>query len=98
MISQLVEKIRSRSLRKQFIKDFPQCAACWTTKKLDVHHIWPLHSGGPDTYGNLMTLCKRCHTLIGHADNFKSWNEKVIEDAAYIRAMYVRTRQTLKEA
>lgn len=71
-------KIRNKHLKKQ-----PSCAACGSSKKLEVHHIKPVH-----TYPelelepeNLITLCADpCHIIFGHLKHWKSWNPDVVVD------------------
>ena len=65
----------------------PACAACGHNVDLEVHHVKPFHLH-PDLElvdGNLVTLCRRCHQLLGHLDQWKSFNREVREDAALIR-------------
>ena len=71
------------NIRKEHLKNNPQCAACGTTKDLEVHHIIPVHIdlNKELDVDNLITLCsKQCHLLFGHLLNFKSWNKDVIKD------------------
>lgn len=37
------------------------CARCGTRASLNVHHIVPLSSGGPNHERNLVTFCFKCH-------------------------------------
>lgn len=76
------------AVRKAFLEKHPVCAACGKTKLigLQVHHKKPFHLF-PDLElepSNLMTLCDdpQCHLLIGHLDNFKSYNPTAETDAA----------------
>lgn len=72
-------KVRAEHMKKQ-----SSCQACGSTKKLEVHHMVPVHVDkskelDPD---NLITLCGRsCHLAIGHLMDTYSWNVNVIEDA-----------------
>ena len=70
-------------VRNEYLKKNNRCASCGTTNDLEVHHIKPVHIF-PDLEleeNNLITLCsKKCHLLLGHLVNFKSWNPDVIED------------------
>jgi len=72
-----------QTVRKNHLILNPICAACGKFKKLEVHHIVPVHVDpskelDPD---NLMTLCADpCHILFGHLMDFKSWNSGVNED------------------
>lgn len=71
------------NVRKEHLKNHSVCAACGRDKKLEVHHIKPVHLF-PDLEldpSNLITLCADpCHIVFGHLMNFKSWNKDVITD------------------
>ena len=77
-------------LRKSFLASNPQCAACGSRDKIEVHHIIPFHIDPPKEldFSNLLTLCeskehgKVCHLEIGHNGNYKLENPNVVEDAA----------------
>jgi 5-methylcytosine-specific restriction endonuclease McrA len=73
------------SVRKQHLSSQPNCAACGRDKKLEVHHIEPVHLN-PDREldpSNLITLCDDpCHLLFGHLLDYKSWNKDVVNDCA----------------
>lgn len=65
-----------RKVRKQHLKDNPECSVCFTRKKLEVHHIIPFDVNpekelDPD---NLSTLCHRHHFTIGHLGKWWLWN------------------------
>lgn len=68
--------------RDAFMRDHPACAACGSTKKLQVHHIMPFHLH-PDLEldtKNLIVLCmdvNECHLGIGHGGSFRCYNPKV---------------------
>lgn len=75
-------------VEKLHLKLEPTCAACGSTKKLNVHHKKPFHLF-PQLeldLNNLITLCmdKQCHIKIGHGGDFKSYNPDVAEDAAKV--------------
>ena len=73
------------SIRKQHLDNQPFCAACGRNKKLEVHHIQPVHLNPERELDstNLITLCDNpCHFVFGHLMNYKSWNQQVIEDCA----------------
>ena len=73
------------SVRKEHLKDNPVCAACGRSKKLEVHHIVPVHMDPNRELdpSNLVTLCDDpCHIVFGHLMNYKSWNKDVIEDCS----------------
>ena len=71
--------------RKKHLELNPVCAACGSNKKLEVHHIKPVHlfSDLELDPANLITLCADpCHLLFGHLMNFKSWNKEVVDDCS----------------
>lgn len=73
------------SIRKKHIENNPICAACGSSKKLEVHHIKPVHLFPELELDplNLITLCSEpCHLLFGHLMNFRSWNKDVIQDSS----------------
>jgi 5-methylcytosine-specific restriction protein A len=71
------------NLRKEYLDIYPVCAACGRNKKLEVHHIEPVHIN-PDReldINNLITLCDNpCHFIFGHLMDYKSWNKDVVTD------------------
>ena len=80
-----------RKVRKAYIKAYPFCAVCGTTKKLEVHHIYPFHLF-PELElkeDNLITLCdgggkagmKSCHLFFGHYGTWFDANLRVREDS-----------------
>ena len=77
-------------VEKLHLKLEPVCAACGSSKKLNVHHKKPFHLF-PESeldLNNLITLCmdKECHVKIGHGGNFKDYNPDVAEDSAKVLA------------
>jgi hypothetical protein len=72
------------NVRKEHLNNYGTCAACGRDKKLEVHHIKPVHLF-PELElnpSNLITLCADpCHIVFGHLMNFKSWNNDVIIDS-----------------
>lgn len=83
----LLRSPRWYKVRKEFLKNHRKCECCGKTYGLHVHHIKPVHLY-PELeldLDNLITLCgKRCHFLIGHLCNWKSYNKDVIQDANYL--------------
>jgi 5-methylcytosine-specific restriction endonuclease McrA len=75
------------TVEKHFLEKNPNCAACGSSSRLNVHHIKPFHLF-PELEldeNNLITLCmgeKECHIKLGHLNNFKLFNEYIKEDAA----------------
>ncbi len=57
-----------RRIRRIYIQAHPLCEQCMSEGRLtpaeEVHHILPLASGGTNDEGNLMALCKSCHSRI----------------------------------
>lgn len=71
-------------VRKDHLKHNNYCAACGSTRNLEVHHIEPVHLNPAKELdpSNLITLCDQyCHFAIGHLMDYKSWNKNVIKDA-----------------
>ncbi len=83
-------KVRRLRLERE-----PACAVCGTRDGLEVHHIIAFHerpdlelddgADGTGKDGNLITLCRPHHLLLGHLDSWRSWNVHVREDAARLR-------------
>lgn len=57
-----------RRIRLQYIQSHPLCEQCEREGRLtpaeEVHHILPLVNAGTHNAGNLMALCKSCHSRI----------------------------------
>ena len=57
-----------RRIRRIYIQAHPLCEQCEQEGRItpaeEVHHILPLASGGTNDEGNLMALCKSCHSRI----------------------------------
>jgi 5-methylcytosine-specific restriction endonuclease McrA len=89
---------RWRTVRKEFIKNNNSCAACGSTKDLEVHHVIPVHIDESKELDmdNLITLCSEsCHILFGHLMDFKSHNPMVREDCA-LMSNKIKTRPYLE--
>lgn len=71
------------AVRARHLLAEPCCQACGRRTDLEVHHVEPFHVNPARELDpeNLITLCRRCHTLFGHLDDFRSWNKDVREDA-----------------
>jgi 5-methylcytosine-specific restriction protein A len=70
------------AVQKKFIILNSVCALCGSLSSLNVHHIKPFHLH-PELEldpANLITLCREHHMLFGHLDNWKSYNDKVVDD------------------
>lgn len=71
------------SVRKKHLEQYPRCAACGRSDKVEVHHIEPVHLQPSKEldHTNLITLCDSpCHLVFGHLMDYKSWNINVIDD------------------
>ena len=81
-----------RKVRSERIKlDRGQCRVCTKRKRLQVHHVRPFRLR-PELeldINNTITLCGRCHILIGHLDNWKSFNSNL---AADVQAIFNRIK------
>ena len=57
-----------KKLRARFLLLHPLCEQCKCEGRLtaaeEVHHLLPLANGGTNDDGNLMALCKSCHSRI----------------------------------
>lgn len=83
-----VTKAQKRSSKwprfaRKLKKLHPYCAACDSKRLLAGHHVKPFHlfpwlELEPD---NVIILCWRCHFLIAHLRNWKSWNKDIVLDA-----------------
>lgn len=88
-----------RGVRDEFLIDNPTCAVCDGDKFLEVHHVRPYHMF-PDLElykPNLITLCdhpaRRCHFMIGHLGDWRSWNPEVHKTAEYLNRL-IRNRRS----
>lgn len=82
-------------LRKAFVKAFPECAVCGRDRTLEVHHKKDFSNNKElelEWY-NLITLCKRCHLLIGHLNYWKSINPTVQDDCIWLNHK-IKNRRT----
>ena len=93
LVHHILCKLQGRSgswprVRRDYLVRHPTCAVCGGKKAIEVHHVVPFHKDKAQELnpGNLIALCNhlRCHILIGHLGNYKSWNEHVREMAASI--------------
>jgi len=44
---------------------------------LEVHHIWRLADGGPDTVSNAIAVCPNCHRQLHYGNNAKRLGERI---------------------
>jgi len=86
------------SVRKRHLKNNPDCAACGSTKNVQVHHIRPFHLFPQLELepSNFITLCEtdmdgknnvneNHHLHLGHNGNFHNNNDKVLNDVDNFR-------------
>lgn len=72
-------KVRARRIEI----DGGRCRACGRMVNLQVHHVRPFNVAPALELDirNTITLCGRCHIMLGHLDNWKSHNAQVVHDA-----------------
>ncbi|HZF20865.1 MAG TPA: hypothetical protein VEZ43_00175 [Dongiaceae bacterium] len=82
--------------RKTWLLVHNSCAACGTIKKLEVHHLRPVHLA-PELEldpSNFLTLCEtadNCHHTFGHLRDWKAYNPSAITDSAqFLRELQAR--------
>ena len=78
------------SVRRNFVRANPYCAACGTVKELEVHHVVPFHIEPERELDatNLMSLCQDCHLYIGHLKDWTRHNPNAREDAALMLSRF----------
>jgi hypothetical protein len=92
-----------KEFQKKFLQKNPNCAACGSIKKLNVHHKKPFHLH-PELEldeNNLVTLCmdkKECHLLIGHLNSFRKYNPNIDEDIIKIKNHPEQTEIIIKQS
>lgn len=62
---ELTKDLYLRTLMVMYVKD-KKCAACGTTKELEIDHITPRVMRGTDHPNNLQTLCRSCNRKKRH--------------------------------
>jgi 5-methylcytosine-specific restriction enzyme A len=80
------------NVEREHLRFEPTCMACGSTDNLQVHHVLPFHFcillGRPELeldQRNLITLCEGTdnhHLLLGHLDDWPSYNQDVRSDVA----------------
>jgi 5-methylcytosine-specific restriction protein A len=69
-----------KKIRAIYAAEHPLCEQCLKEGRYvrmeHVHHIIPLSEGGTNDPGNLMSLCKSCHSRI-HAEHGDRWHKEV---------------------
>lgn len=71
------------SIRNEFIKVYSVCAVCDGKRRLEVHHITPIHKDKEKEldWSNLITLCRPHHFWFGHLGSWFSHNPSILFDA-----------------
>ena len=74
-------------LALEWLEANPKCAACGRTEGCVPHHVVPVHVKPEFELSptNLLTLCPKCHLVIGHGGNWKHWNVYAAETADRLR-------------
>jgi len=72
-------------------KEHPVCEATGATKRLEVHHIYPVAThphlaADPD---NLITLEKLAHRVLGHCGNYKNSVPNIREVIAVMKSTMI---------
>jgi len=74
--------------RKAFLaKVGKQCVCCSSKKQIEVHHIQPRHIR-PDLavdQTNLIALCHDCHFHLAHGNNYRKYNNNIMDVAMYAK-------------
>lgn len=90
--------------RDAYVAQHPSCEACGAeggvgVKANQVHHVKPVRLWPESELdaGNFITLCPRCHLLIGHLGDTDAHNPLAREDAARMLAR-VKARPYTREA
>ena len=79
-----------KKTRASHLESNGMCLACGGRVSLEVHHLMPYHQY-PELEldkNNLITLCdskSRCHWIIGHLLNWRSYNPHAKADALIFR-------------
>ena len=82
------------AVRKKYLENNPNCAACGCCEDVEVHHKEPFHLNPSLELdeNNLITLCRKglggmpCHYCIGHSlSGWDAYNPNVVEDAKWLK-------------
>ena len=68
-----------RKAMKAYREDNPSCEWCGREKKLEVHHDIPvaIAPGLAASRSNLRTMCKPCHRVVAHGNNFHTYESNL---------------------
>jgi 5-methylcytosine-specific restriction endonuclease McrA len=85
LTGQPLRSARWPAVRAAHLLRQPTCKACGGRKRLEVHHLYPVHFPGGDAVelepANLLTLCRPCHLTVGHGGDWKAVNPTAALDA-----------------
>lgn len=76
------QRARAAHLRKE-----PRCRACGGGDDIEVHHITPyaVDETLECVESNLVTLCRPCHHVVGHACDWRRYRPDVVRLADALR-------------
>ena len=82
-----------RRLRKGILAGCPFCQFCGSKRRLEVHHIVPVHvaPGQGALPTNLIVLCGPCHLRFGHLGDYRRFWDPDLEARARASLLYVNT-------
>jgi len=109
-IGQLMKKIKTDKIissytnKNRFIenkiykklKRIKYCTVCSKKKGLQIHHILPVREGGNNYEGNLVVVCRKCHSKI-HSSNYSAfviYDYNEFKDA--LKQMWYYIRDTIE--
>lgn len=58
----------------------------WNPRFLEVHHVDPLHNGGPDTCDNTVALCPTCHRRCHHGTDAEACTARLYRTISRLQA------------
>ena len=72
----LVRSGKWPAVRRKHLTCEGECQSCGRIKDLEVHHLLPVHAGGNELDpSNLITFCRDCHFVVGHACDWNAWRD-----------------------
>lgn len=83
-------------VKREHLKNNPNCETCGKTDKITVHHILPFHLFPNKELDskNLITLCEgdicNCHLVFGHWFDWKKYNPDIVREIPFIRKILGR--------
>lgn len=84
---------RWKQAREGVLEQFPFCAVCGTSKRLQVHHILPRRKGGDADHSNLIPLCVAHHRAI-ETMTVEAMTVGPPDEVAKVVGLRLRIRQT----